>query len=98
VQNAQTGDLLRKTVVEANHDRAVRAVRLRRRRSRALRPLRRGVGISEVVVLLGLVASAFGLRAGVSDIALAAELSDPAIVPLDPARRAELRREAGPRG
>ena len=38
VQNAQTGDLLRKTVVEAGHDPArLRALRLRRRGPRALR-------------------------------------------------------------
>ena len=48
---------------------------------------RREVGVGEVVVPLGPVASAFsayGLAA--SDIVLAAELSDPAPMPFDPAR------------
>jgi N-methylhydantoinase A len=88
VQNAQTGDLLRKTVVEAGHDPrdfvlyafgGAGPVHCARYAAE--------VGVSEVVVPLGPVASAFsafGLAS--SDIVLAAEVSDPVIVPFDPAR------------
>ena len=88
VQNAQTGDLLRKTVVKAGHDpREFVLYAFGGAGPAHCARYAAEVGISEVVVPLGPVASAFsafGLAS--SDIALAAELSDPAIVPLDPAR------------
>ena len=88
VQNAQTGDLLRKTVVEAGHDpREFVLYAFGGAGPAHCARYAAEVGVSEVVVPLGPVASAFsafGLAS--SDIALAAELSDPAIVPFDPAR------------
>ncbi|MFD6454080.1 hydantoinase/oxoprolinase family protein, partial [Nocardia sp. NPDC060220] len=88
VQNAQTGDLLRKTVVEAGHDPREFIVYA----FGGSGPAHCGfyaqeIGVNNVVVPLGQVASAFsayGLAA--SDIVLARELSDPAAMPLDPAR------------
>ncbi|MFD5179681.1 hydantoinase/oxoprolinase family protein [Nocardia sp. NPDC058379] len=88
VQNAQTGDLLRKTVVEAGHDPREFIVYA----FGGSGPAHCGfyaqeIGVDNVVVPLGQVASAFsayGLAA--SDIVLARELSDPAAMPLDPAR------------
>ena len=82
VQNAQTGDLLRKTVVEAGHDpREFVLYAFGGAGPAHCARYAAEVGVSEVVVPLGPVASAFsafGLAS--SDIALAAELSDPAIV------------------
>jgi N-methylhydantoinase A len=88
VQNAQTGDLLRKTVVEAGHDPRDFVVYAFGGAGPAhCARYAAEVGVDEVVVPLGPVASAFsafGLAS--SDIALAAELSDPTIVPFDPQR------------
>ena len=88
MQNAQTGDLLRKTVVEAGHD-PRRFVLYAFGGAGPAHCARYAaeVGVSEVVVPLGPVASAFsafGLAS--SDVVLAAELSDPTFVPFDPAR------------
>ncbi|AHH19903.1 putative hydantoin utilization protein A [Nocardia nova SH22a] len=88
VQNAQTGDLLRKTVVEAGHDPREFIVYA----FGGSGPAHCGfyaqeIGVDNVVVPLGQVASAFsayGLAS--SNIVLAKELSDPAAMPLDPAR------------
>lgn len=88
VQNAQTGDLLRKTVVEAGHDpRGFVLYAFGGAGPAHCAHYAAEVGVSEVVVPLGPVASAFsafGLAS--SDIVLAAELSDPTNVPFDPAR------------
>ncbi|MGK3207977.1 hydantoinase/oxoprolinase family protein [Amycolatopsis sp. MEPSY49] len=90
VQNAQTGDLLRKTVVEAGHDpREFVLYAFGGAGPAHCAGYAAEVGCTEVVVPLGPVASAFsafGLAS--SDIVLAAELSDPSNVPFDP-RRAE---------
>ncbi|AII03460.1 hydantoinase/oxoprolinase family protein [Rhodococcus opacus] len=88
VQNAQTGDLLRKTVVEAGHDpRDFVLYAFGGAGPAHCAAYAREVGVKEVIVPLGQVASAFsayGLAS--SNIVLAAELSDPAAMPLDPAR------------
>ena len=88
VQNAQTGDLLRKTVVEAGHDPRNFVVYAFGGAGPAhCAGYAAEVGVGEVVVPLGPVASAFsafGLAS--SDIVLAAELSDPLVVPFDPQR------------
>ena len=88
VQNAQTGDLLRKTVVEAGHDpRDFVLYAFGGAGPAHCARYAAEVGATEVVVPLGPVASAFsafGLAS--SDIVLAAELSDPTFVPFDPAR------------
>ncbi|WP_280483658.1 hydantoinase/oxoprolinase family protein [Nocardia farcinica] len=88
VQNAQTGDLLRKTVVEAGHDPRDFIVYAFGGSGPAHCGLyAQEIGVRDVVVPLGQVASAFsayGLAS--SDIVLAKELSDPAAMPLDPAR------------
>lgn len=88
VQNAQTGDLLRKTVVEAGHDpRGFVLYAFGGAGPAHCARYAAEVGVSEVVVPLGPVASAFsafGLAS--SDVVLAAELSDPTFVPFDPAR------------
>ncbi|MEQ3551736.1 hydantoinase/oxoprolinase family protein [Pseudonocardia nematodicida] len=88
VQNAQTGDLLRKTVVEAGHDpRDFVLYAFGGAGPAHCAGYAAEVGAGEVVVPLGPVASAFsafGLAS--SDIVLAAELSDPTTVPFDPAR------------
>ncbi|MGD9525856.1 hydantoinase/oxoprolinase family protein [Pseudonocardia sp.] len=88
VQNAQTGDLLRKTVVEAGHDpRDFVLYAFGGAGPAHCARYAAEVGVAEVVVPLGAVASAFsafGLAS--SDIVLAAELSDPTFVPFDPAR------------
>ncbi len=90
VQNAQTGDLLRKTVVEAGHDpRSFVLYAFGGAGPAYCASYGHEVGVSEVVVPLGPVASAFsayGLAA--SDIVLAAEVSDPANMPVNPARAA----------
>src|SRR6201992_1722299 len=88
VQNAQTGDLLRKTVVEAGHDpREFVLYAFGGAGPAHCAQYPAEVGVSEVIVPLGPVASAFsafGLAS--SDIALSAELSDPTVVPFDPER------------
>jgi N-methylhydantoinase A len=88
VQNAQTGDLLRKTVVESGHDpRDFVLYAFGGAGPANCAGYAAEVGVAEVVVPLGPVASAFsafGLAS--SDIVLEAELSDPVFVPLDPAR------------
>jgi N-methylhydantoinase A len=88
VQNAQTGDLLRKTVVEAGHDpRGFVLYAFGGAGPAHCAGYAAEVGCTEVVVPLGPVASAFsafGLAS--SDIVLAAELSDPLNVPFDPQR------------
>jgi N-methylhydantoinase A len=88
VQNAQTGDLLRKSVVEAGHDpREFVLYAFGGAGPAHCARYAAEVGVAEVVVPLGPVASAFsayGLAS--SDIVLAAELSDPTFVPFDPAR------------
>ncbi|MGU3431968.1 hydantoinase/oxoprolinase family protein [Actinomycetes bacterium M1A6_2h] len=88
VQNAQTGDLLRKTVVEAGHDpRNFVLYAFGGAGPAHCAGYAAEVGVKEVVVPLGQVASAFsayGLAS--SNIVLAAELSDPAAMPLDPDR------------
>jgi N-methylhydantoinase A len=88
VQNAQTGDLLRKTVVEAGHDpREFILYAFGGAGPAHCAGYAAEVGVRDVVVPLGQVASAFsafGLAA--SNVVLAAELSDPSAVPLDPGR------------
>ncbi len=88
VQNAQTGDLLRKTVVEAGHDpRDFIVYAFGGSGPAHCGRYAQEIGVTDVVVPLGPVASAFsayGLAS--SDIVLAKELSDPAAMPLDPAR------------
>ncbi|GAA1390345.1 hydantoinase/oxoprolinase family protein [Pseudonocardia kongjuensis] len=88
VQNAQTGDLLRKTVVESGHDpRNFVLYAFGGAGPAHCAGYAAEVGCAEVVVPLGPVASAFsafGLAS--SDIVLAAELSDPLTVPFDPQR------------
>ncbi|MEJ2864065.1 hydantoinase/oxoprolinase family protein [Actinomycetospora flava] len=87
-QNAQTGDLLRKSVVEAGHDpREFVLYAFGGSGPAFCAKYATHLGVNEVVVPLGPVASAFsayGLAA--SDIALAQELSDPAQLPVDPVR------------
>ena len=88
VQNAQTGDLLRKTVVEAGHDpRDFVLYAFGGAGPAHCAAYAAEVGVREVIVPLGQVASAFsayGLAA--SNIVLAAEMSDPAPMPMDPLR------------
>ena len=88
VQNAQTGDLLRKTVVEAGHDpREFVLYAFGGAGPAHCAAYAAEVGVREVIVPLGQVASAFsayGLAA--SNIVLAAEMSDPAPMPMDPLR------------
>lgn len=88
VQNAQTGDLLRKSVVEAGHDpRGFVLYAFGGAGPAHCARYAAEVGVAEVVIPLGPVASAFsayGLAS--SDVVLAAELSDPTFVPFDPAR------------
>ncbi|GAA4787094.1 hydantoinase/oxoprolinase family protein [Actinomycetospora chlora] len=87
-QNAQTGDLLRKSVVEAGHDpREFVLYAFGGSGPAFCAKYATHLGVDEVVVPLGPVASAFsayGLAA--SDIALAQELSDPAQLPVDAVR------------
>ena len=90
IQNAQTGDLLRKTVVEAGHDpREFVLYAFGGAGPAYCASYAAEVGVREVVVPLGPVASAFsayGLAS--SDIVLAKELSDPGQMPL-PAANAQ---------
>jgi N-methylhydantoinase A len=91
VQNSQTGDLLRKTVVEAGHDPRDFVLYAFGGAGPAHAAMYAAeVGVGKVVVPLGQVASAFsayGLAS--SDVVLAAELSDPSNVPLDQRQTAE---------
>ena len=84
IQNAQTGDLLRKTVVEAGHDpRNFVLYAFGGAGPSYCAAYSAEVGVREVVVPLGPVASgfsAFGLAA--SDVVLAQELSDPGQMPV----------------
>jgi N-methylhydantoinase A len=86
VQNAQTGDLLRKVVVESGYDPREFVVYAFGGAGPAhCAAYTREVGASEVVVPLGPVASAFsafGLAA--SNVAITRELSDPSSMPMDP--------------
>lgn len=88
IQNAQTGDLLRKTVVEAGHDpRDFVLYAFGGAGPAYCASYGAEVGAREVVVPLGPVASAFsayGLAS--SDIVLAQEVSDPGPMPLPAAR------------
>ncbi|CAA9553309.1 MAG: N-methylhydantoinase A [uncultured Thermomicrobiales bacterium] len=88
VQNSQTGDLLRKTVVETGHDpRDFVLYAFGGAGPAHAAKYAAEVGVRQVVIPLGQVASAFsayGLAS--SDVVVASELSDPAAVPLDPAR------------
>jgi N-methylhydantoinase A len=90
VQNAQTGDLLRKTVVEAGHDpRSFVLYAFGGAGPAYCAAYAAEVGVKEVVVPLGPVASAFsayGLAS--SNIVLANELSDPGPMPFDAERAA----------
>lgn len=87
-QNAQTGDLLRKVVVECGHDPREFVVYAFGGAGPAhCAAYAREVGAREVVVPLGPVASAFsayGLAA--SDVIVTRELSDPLTHPCDPVR------------
>lgn len=91
IQNAQTGDLLRKTVVETGHDPRDFVLYAFGGAGPAYCGFYAAeVGVKECIVPLGPVASAFsayGLAS--SDIVLASELSDPGQMPLDPARAME---------
>lgn len=86
IQNAQTGDLLRKVVVEAGHDpREFVLYAFGGAGPAHCAGYAAELGVAQVVVPLGQVASAFsayGLAA--SNIALAAELSNPSPFPMDP--------------
>lgn len=88
VQNAQTGDLLRKVVVECGHDPREFVVYAFGGAGPAhCAAYTRELGAKEVVVPLGPVASAFsafGLAA--SNVSITREMSDPASFPLDPQR------------
>ena len=88
VQNAQTGDLLRKVVVEAGHDPRKFVVYAFGGAGPAnCAAYAAEIGVKEVVVPLGAVASAFSaFGLATSDVALAAEASDPGTFPLDPQR------------
>jgi N-methylhydantoinase A len=90
VQNAQTGDLLRKTVVEAGHDpRSFVLYAFGGAGPAYCAAYAAEVGVKEVVVPLGPVASAFsayGLAS--SNIVLANELSDPGPMPFAAERTA----------
>lgn len=91
IQNAQTGSLLRKTVVEAGHDpREFVLYAFGGAGPAYCGSYTAEVGVRECVVPLGPVASSFsayGLAS--SDIVLSAELSDPGHMPLDPRRMTE---------
>lgn len=86
IQNAQTGDLLRKTVVETGHDpRDFVLYAFGGAGPAYCASYAAEVGVHEVVVPLGPVASgfsAYGLAS--SDVVLAKEVSDPGQMPVDP--------------
>jgi len=85
VQNAQAGDLLRRAVVQSGYDpRDFVAYAFGGAGPAHCAGYCQDLGVGEVVVPLGPVASAFsayGLAA--SDVVLSAELSDPATFPID---------------
>lgn len=85
VQNAQTGDLLRKTVVEAGHDpRDFILYAFGGAGPANCAAYAAELGVQQAVVPLGPVASAFSaFGLATSDVVLTAELSDPATFPLD---------------
>jgi len=88
VQNAQTGDLLRKIVVENGYDPREFVVYAFGGAGPAhCAAYSAEVGVTEVVVPLGPVASAFSaFGLAVSDVVLVQEHSDPMPVPFDPVR------------
>lgn len=88
VQNAQTGDLLRKVVVEAGHDpRGFVVYAFGGAGPANCAAYAAEIGVTEVVVPLGAVASAFSAYGlATSSVILTAEASDPSAFPLDPAR------------
>ena len=86
VQNAQTGDLLRKIVVETGHDpRDFTVYAFGGAGPAHCATYAAEIGVAEVVVPLGPVASAFSaFGLAVSDIVLVREHSDPMTAPFDP--------------
>jgi N-methylhydantoinase A len=88
VQNAQTGDLLRKVVVECGHDPREFVVYAFGGAGPAhCAAYAREVGAREVVVPLGPIASAFSAYGlSTSDVVVTRELSDPLTYPFDPER------------
>lgn len=94
VQNAQTGDLLRKIVVENGYDpRDFTVYAFGGAGPAHCAAYSAEVGVGEVVVPLGPVTSAFSaFGLGVSDIVLIREHSDPMIAPYDPQHVAEIYR------
>ncbi|WP_088318629.1 hydantoinase/oxoprolinase family protein [Kineosporia sp. R_H_3] len=90
IQNAQTADLLRKTVVESGYDPRNFVVYAFGGAGPAYcAAYAAEVGAGEVVIPLGPVASAFSAYGLVSsDVVLTAEMSDPGFMPVDPARAA----------
>ncbi|AIO35240.1 hydantoinase/oxoprolinase family protein [Burkholderia cenocepacia] len=88
VQNAQTGDLLRKIVVESGHDpRDFTVYAFGGAGPAHCAAYSAEVGVAEVVVPLGPVASAFSaFGLAVSDVVLVREHSDPMKFPFDPLR------------
>ena len=86
VQNAQTGDLLRKIVVETGYDpRDFTVYAFGGAGPAHCAAYAAEVGVAEVVVPLGPVASAFSaFGLAVSDIVLVREYSDPMSAPFDP--------------
>ena len=88
VQNAQTGDLLRKIVVESGYDPRDFVIYAFGGAGPAhCAAYAAEVGVGEVVVPLGPVASAFSaFGLAVSDIVLVREHSDPMTAPFDPTR------------
>ena len=86
VQNAQTGDLLRKIVVETGYDpRGFTVYAFGGAGPAHCAAYAAEVGVAEVVVPLGPVASAFSaFGLAVSDIVLVREHSDPMTAPFDP--------------
>jgi N-methylhydantoinase A len=88
VQNAQTGDLLRKIVVESGYDPREFVVYAFGGAGPAhCAAYAAEVGVTEVVVPLGPVASAFSaFGLAVSDVVLVQEHSDPMPAPFDPVR------------
>jgi N-methylhydantoinase A len=88
IQNAQTADLLRKTVVEAGHDpRDFVLYAFGGAGPANCASYGAELGVASVVVPLGPVASAFSaFGLACSDIEVVAELSDPSFFPLEPNR------------
>lgn len=88
VQNAQTGDLLRKIVVESGYDPRDFVIYAFGGAGPAhCAAYAAEVGVGQVVVPLGPVASAFSaFGLAVSDIVLVREHSDPMTAPFDPVR------------